>query len=78
MLRFYHEQFSRAFAVAYIDQLWVGETIKLIAINRKTGYLGTVTTEVGNAAAGAVREGCPRRVIGGSAGRIAISMTACI
>jgi len=39
------------------DQLRVGETIKIIAINRKTGYIGTVTTPVGNAASGAIGEG---------------------
>jgi hypothetical protein len=32
------------------DHLKVGETIKLIAINRKTGYIGSATAQVGNAA----------------------------
>ncbi|HEY9198696.1 MAG TPA: hypothetical protein VIR60_04955 [Gammaproteobacteria bacterium] len=32
------------------DHLRIGETIKLIAVNRKTGYIGTATAQVGNAA----------------------------
>jgi len=32
------------------DHLRTGEQIKLVAVNRRTGYIGTVTTTVGNAA----------------------------
>ncbi len=39
------------------DHLRVGETIKIIAINRQTGYIGSATTPVGNAASGAAGEG---------------------
>ena len=34
----------------YSDHLKIGENIKLIAINRKTGYIGTAITQVGNSA----------------------------
>lgn len=39
-----------AFHQRKADHLRVGEFVKVIAVNRKTGYIGTVTTQVGNAA----------------------------